>query len=186
MGGLPNGPDGSLGYEIQLIRARRETGSPYTLLAQACQRLAANAEENRDYAHASSFNYWAMEAQRKDKRASAIAPWRLIWWYWVLSGYGERTWLAAAWLVGILVSFAGFYMLVGQVEVHELSVVGVLQTLPDAVAYSQGVMSRQAARLPSYTPTLLQYLVFIEGILGPLQAALFALAMRRKFLRGKG
>jgi hypothetical protein len=164
----------ALDDEVEALRARG-VNSPYPLLAQACQRLAANAEENRNHAHASGFNYWAMDAQRKGKRSSALAPWRLIWWYWVLSGYGERTWRSAIWLVGILFGFAMLYMLVGYV-----------QDFPNAVAYSLGVMSRQAAKLPDGSPTLLRYLVFIEGILGPLQVALFTLALRRRFMRGKG
>ncbi len=92
-----------------------------------------------------------------------------------MSGYGERTWRSAMWLVGILFGFAVLYMLVGHV-----------QDFPNAVAYSLGVMSRQAGKLPDGSPTLLQYVVFIEGILGPLQVALFALALRRRFMRGKG
>jgi hypothetical protein len=172
----------------QALRARG-VKSPYTLLAQASQRLAANAEENRNHAHASGFNYWAMDAQRKGKRSSALAPWRLIWWYWVLSGYGERTWRSAIWLVGILIGFAVLYMLpfVGsEVQVQELSLPGVWEAFPEAVVYSLGVMSRQAGRLAISDPTLLRALVFIEGILGPLQVALFALALRRRFMRGKG
>jgi uncharacterized protein YlaI len=168
----------ALDVEIDaLTTAARDlkTNKAHTLLAQACQRLAANAEENRDHAHASGFNYWAMDAQRKAKRASDFAPWRLLWWYWALSGYGERTWRSAIWLVGILFGFAVLYMLVGHV-----------QSFPNAVAYSLGVMSRQAGKLPDGSPTLLQYVVFIEGILGPLQVALFALALRRRFMRGKG
>jgi len=55
-----------------------------------------------------------------------------------------------------------------------------------AVVYSLGVMSRQAERLSGSESTLLQSLVFVEGILGPLQVALFALALRRRFMRGKG
>lgn len=174
----------ALDDEIKELR-KREVSSPYTLLSQACQRLAANAEENRNHGHASGFNYWAMDAKRREKRASAFAPWRLLWWYWALSGYGERTWRSAIWLVGFLVGFAILYLLVGHVQGLP-SALSHVQSFPDAVAYSLGVMSRQADKLPSDASTLLRYLVFIEGILGPLQVALFALALRRRFMRGKG
>jgi len=116
-----------------------------------------------------------MDAQRKENWASAFALWRLIWWYWALSGYGERTWRSAIWLVGFLVGFALLYLLVGH-----------MQSFPEAVVYSLGVMSRQAEKLPAEASTLLRSLVFIEGILGPLQVALFALALRRRFMRSKG
>ena len=171
--------------EIEALE-KHEVISPYTLLAQACQRLAANAEENRNHLHASEFNYWAMDAQRKLQQASVFAPWRLIWWYWALSGYGERTWRSAMWLVGILVGFALLYLLVGHVEVEELSPSGIWQAFSQGIVYSLGVMSRQAERLTGSESTLLRSLVFIEGILGPLQIALFALALRRRFMRGKG
>ena len=103
-----------------------------------------------------------------------------------MSGYGERTWRSAIWLVGILVGFALLYLLVGYVEVEELSLSGIWQAFSQAIVYSLGVMSRQAERLTNSESTLLRTLVFIEGIFGPLQVALFALALRRKFMRGKG
>lgn len=183
--GLPDGPKARLEDEIKALQ-ERNVESPYALLKQACQRLAANAEENRIHSHASGFNYWAMDAQRKEKWASAFAPWRLIWWYWALSGYGERTGRSGMWLLGILFGFAVFYMLLGHVQVEELSVPGVWQAFSEAVVYSLGVVSRQAERLSGSESTLLRSLVFLEGILGPLQVALFALALRRKFMRGKG
>ena len=58
--------DGSIGKfkdEIEALK-RQEVSSPYTLLAQACQRLAANAEENRQYPLANQFHYWSMDARR--------------------------------------------------------------------------------------------------------------------------
>jgi hypothetical protein len=136
-----------------------------------------------------------MDAKRREKRASAFSPWRLIWWYWALSGYGERTWRSSIWLIGILVGFAVLYMLVayvqplelsGYVQIQELSFSGLWQGFRQAVIYSLGVMSRQTDKLTCTDCMLLRSLVFIEGILGPLQVALFALALRRRFMRGKG
>jgi hypothetical protein len=183
--GVTDGPRVKVKEEIKALE-KHGVGSPYTRLAQACQRLATNAEENRNHLHASSFNYWAMDAQRKGQWASAFALWRLIWWYWALSGYGERTWRSAAWLVGILVGVALLYLLVGYVEVDERSLSGIWQAFSQAIVYSLGVMSRQAERLSGSESTLLRSLVLIEGIFGPLQVALLALALRRRFMRGKG
>jgi uncharacterized protein YjbI with pentapeptide repeats len=75
--GLTDGPKGDLKEEIEAL-VGHGVDRPYTLLAQACQRLAANAEENRNHAHASEFNYWAMDAQRREQWVSGFAPWRLI------------------------------------------------------------------------------------------------------------
>lgn len=54
--------------------------------------------------------------------------------------------------------------------------------LGDACIYSLGVMTlqKQEAR-PAYKTTRL--LVLIETVLGPVQTALLALAIRRKFIR---
>jgi len=84
------------------------------------------------------------------------------------------------------VAFAVLYVLVGYVKVEELSLSGIWQAFSQAIVYRLGVMNRQAERLTGSESTLLRSLVFIEGILGPLQVALFALAVRRKFMRGKG
>jgi hypothetical protein len=91
-------------------------------------------------------------------------------------------------LVGILLGFALFYMLpcVAKEQVEEFSVSGIWQAFLEAVVYSLGVMSRQAENFLTRSTTLLRSLVFVEGILGPVQVALFALALRRRFMRGKG
>jgi hypothetical protein len=85
-----------------------------------------------------------------------------------------------------LVGFAVLYLLVGHIKVEEFSFSSVWQGFSAALVYSLGVMSRQAERLTGSESILLRSLVFIEGILGPLQVALFALALRRRFMGGKG
>jgi hypothetical protein len=126
-----------------------------------------------------------MDAQRKAKRGSAFAPWRLIWWYWALSGYGERTWRSGLWLIGILLGFAVLYILIGYIPLQEFSLSGIWHVSSEATVYSLEVMSRQAEKLTCECAGL-RALVAAEGILGPLQVALFALALRRRFMRGKG
>jgi len=83
----------------------------------------------------------------------------------------------------ILLVFAVFYLLAGVAEIRETSFIGVLQGAWEEIVYSGAVMTRQNARLAPSEPVLLQSLVFLEGLLGPLQIALFALALRRKFMR---
>jgi uncharacterized protein YjbI with pentapeptide repeats len=46
--GMPGGPQGKIEAEVKAL-AERGVESPYTLLSQACRRLSANAEENREY-----------------------------------------------------------------------------------------------------------------------------------------
>ena len=80
---------------------RTSIQSPHNQIAKVCRELSINAEENRLYAEAAELNYWAMDAQRKEHRGGTFAPWTLIWWYWALSGYGERHIRSALWLAGI-------------------------------------------------------------------------------------
>ena len=87
------------------------------------------------------------------------------------------------WLLVILLGFAVVYALigfpVGGCEAFE----NCAQTLlTQSIPYSLGNMTLQRPE-PRPDMGLLQLLVFAQGILGPLQAALFALALRRKYMR---
>jgi uncharacterized protein YjbI with pentapeptide repeats len=179
--GMPGGPKGTLDEEIDALE-EEGVESPRTLLAQACQRLAANADENRDYRLANDFYYWAMDALRK-------AGWRKLGLirtlYWALSGYGVRAARAFLVLGGICAVFAGFYMLLGPDALRVSSASSVGQSLEhggQAVVYSLSTIARLNPE-PKPQPGLFQFLVAIEGILGPIQIALLALAVRRKVMR---
>jgi uncharacterized protein YjbI with pentapeptide repeats len=63
--GMPGGPEGTLDREIYALKDRG-VESPHTLLAQACRRLSANAEENHEYPLANEFHYWSMDALRRE------------------------------------------------------------------------------------------------------------------------
>jgi hypothetical protein len=167
--------------------------SAHRLLAIACRNLAVNAEENHRYQEASNFRYMAMDAQRVE-RWRGFMPWRLSWWYWVASGYGERVWRAFVVLIGVWVVAAALYTQVGFVrwepkvsseqEAWEAKRDEVGQPLrwPRALTYSLGVMALQKPE-PRPATDAAQAVVMLETILGPVQAALLALAIRRKFMR---
>ena len=95
--------------EVASLRARDITAE-HRMLAIAYRRLAYNAEENHRYEEASTFRYRATESARLqrdnpdqcDKRIEIRA---LSWFYWLVSGYGERVWQALVVLLGILVLF---------------------------------------------------------------------------------
>jgi hypothetical protein len=181
---LPDGNELRLENEIKYLESR-DIKSPQSLrkLNKSCQRLMINAEENRDYPTANEFHYWSMETQREEIPGSAFAPWKLIWWYWLLSGYNERPVRAAFWLVVMLLGFAGLYMWQGPVGVQESSLVRLLQAGLESVVYSLGVMTRLANAVPESESVLVRSLIILEGVLGPVQFALFALALRRRFMR---
>src|SRR5215813_7872381 len=60
----------------------------HRLLAIACRQLAVNAEENHRYPEASRLRYSSFDVRRIE-RYYGFVPWRLDWWYWLASGYGE-------------------------------------------------------------------------------------------------
>jgi hypothetical protein len=170
--------------------------SAHRLMVIACRNLAVNAEENHRYDEASRFRYMAMEARRLESRQSwrDFASWLLGWLYWLASGYGERAWRASLVLIGIWLTAAALYTQVGFVrweprvsserEAAEArrDEVGEPLRWRRALTYSLGVMTLQKPEPRPATNTA-QALVMLETILGPVQAALLALAIRRKFMR---
>ncbi len=152
--------------------------SPHNLLFIACQRLADNAEENHRYEEASWFRYLAMEA----KRLEHSAPGRLSWWYWLASGYGERALRAFLVLIGVCAAFASLYLITGHVKISEpKGIKEYAKATLGAFNYSLQVMTLQRPDKPMGVVTPI--LNSLETILGPVQAALLALAIRRKFMR---
>ena len=168
--GMPGGPEGTIEAEVKAL-AERGVKSPYTLLSQACRRLSANAEENREYPLANEFYYWSMNSLRKQGWRSLGAIGTL---YWALSGYGVRATRAFLVLVGICAAFAALYMIFGPPKLEDLG---------QALVYSLGAVARLNPEPRPTEPGVFQFLVIVEGLLGPLQIALLALAVRRKVMR---
>ena len=171
----------------------KNVSAPHRLLAIAYRHLAVNAEENHRYAEASRFRYMAMDRYRRE-RWRGPGFWRLGWWYWLASGYGERTLQAFLVLLGIWLVAGLLYTQVGlarwepklasesDVVTAKRDEVGTPLPLPRALAYSAAVMTFQKPE-PRPATTAAQTVVLLETILGPVQAALLALAIRRKFMR---
>jgi uncharacterized protein YjbI with pentapeptide repeats len=202
--GMPSGPEGTLDKEIHALKDR-DVQSPYTLLAQACRRLSANAEENREYPLANEFHYWAMDAVRKGswghfkgltlRGLLQKETWHdirehfglITTWYWALSGYGVRAARAFWILVSIWLTFAALYFLLVQSSPFWVfSASNIWQGIDyarQAAVYSLSALVRLNPRPPSEELNWFQTLVTIEGILGPLQIALLVLAVRRKVMR---
>ncbi|OLE55845.1 MAG: hypothetical protein AUG51_01055 [Acidobacteria bacterium 13_1_20CM_3_53_8] len=183
----------TIDQELDALKIK-DISPPHRLLAIAYRQLAVNAEENHRYEEASKFRYMAMDARRLESWRG-FAPWRLSWWYWLASGYGERVFQAFVVLLGIWIIAALFYTQVGfarwepklasesDVATAKRDEVGKpLRPLSRALTYSLGVMTLQKPE-PRPATTAAQTLVMMETILGAVQAALLALAIRRKFMR---
>ena len=180
--GLLDDPKGSLRDEIDAFPTRYKE-SRHELLAKTCRELYSNYEEKRDYKAAGEFHYWSMEALREKswKRLGLIGS-----LYWALSGYGERPKRAFFVLVGLWMSFAILYMIVGHYSLRVFPIDSFWQTLESfgqSLVYSLAALARLSPVPVPEKPGLFQFAVTIEGILGPLQIALLALAIRRKVMR---
>jgi hypothetical protein len=181
--------------EIEILRNKR-VSHPHRRLAIAYRQLAINAEENHRYEQASGFRRKAMDMLRREE-------WRwhsflaLDFWYWLASGYGENIRRAFGVLVLLWALFALPYMFVGfvrwepkssteaeynDVTRSKLDTVGKPLEWDRALGYSLGVLTLQRPEPRPATNTA-QGLVILETILGPVQGALLALAIRRKFMR---
>jgi uncharacterized protein YjbI with pentapeptide repeats len=182
---LPDGDELKLEEEIETLEALKggyrgvPTPSHLRKLQKACRKLMDNAEENRDYSTANEFHYWSMELLRKEswRRLGLVGT-----LYWLLSGYGERPRRAFLVLAGMGTLFAIFYALVagsiehvGQAFLYSLAAMVRLTGVP--------AMAPLTKLLQPSQPGLFQFLVTAEGILGPLQIALLALAVRRRVMR---
>src|SRR5215207_884956 len=199
--GLSTEHKGKLGTELQALKTRKLEGrSPYVLMAETCRDLAFNLGESQRYDEASAARYWSIEALRREALTnykvlknpmSKIRPTRSI--HWALSGYGESPIHAFLVLVGIWIVFALLYLLVGTAQTGESSLPSQCpvqiwsacfwEPAGKALGYSLGALTRQAQDSLDRAIGLAPTLVFIEGILGPLQIALFLLAVRRRFMQ---
>jgi uncharacterized protein YjbI with pentapeptide repeats len=178
--------------EIKFL-TQRKVSSPYTRLSKIFRDLALNCEENHNYYAGSRFRYWAMDTLRREYWLG-IPFWRLAWWYWLASGYGEQVFKAFSVLLGIWFVAGLLYTRVGfarwepkltsepDVVAAKRDEIGAPLKFSRALTYSAGVMTLQKPE-PRPATTAAQTVVFLETILGPVQAALLALAIRRKFMR---
>lgn len=150
---------------------------PYKLLAKTCRQLAINEEENHRYEEASELRYLSMEAKRLEDFGN-LDFWKLHWWYWLSSGYGERWKRAFIVLILILVTSVALYM--SSESLFKDGKQGF--DFWEAISYSLRVMALQRPE-PQPENNFAKVVVAFQTILAPLQLALLALAVRRKFMR---
>jgi hypothetical protein len=182
------------------------------LLEIACRQLAVNAEENNRYGEASRFRYMAMQTKRMENRFNGWF-WTLNWWYWLSSGYGESWRRAAIVLLGIILFFGLMYespwatfenpnrkeypkkeyfneAIVVEPDEIEVRIYDIADfankykqmNLGEGYVYSLYVAALQRPA-PEPAGLFTKLLVILETIFAPLQAALLALAIRRKYMR---
>lgn len=170
-----------LNREIDSLEGRGIKDEKKRLFEIAARQLAVNAEENNRYEEAAKFRYMAMETRRLEETKQFNFSRYLIWLYKWTSGYGESWTRAALVLLAVILFFGALYasplstfdygadqfrwMFKGEGLVHSLSVAAFQRPEPKAA------------------DTLTKFFIILETIFAPLQAALLALAIRRKFMR---
>ena len=183
--------------ELERLK-KADVSAPHRLLSIACRQLADNAETNHRYHEASRLRYSSFDARRIERFYGFIF-WRVDWWYWLASGYSER----------VLQAFIVFVVLIGLFTIgyknsdfDPTSKTAITKPIPMAASSSPDIPDRQPRRLGwreaalySFNVSILQKpdpkpmglwgnaLVSLETVLGPAQAALLALALRRRFMR---
>jgi uncharacterized protein YjbI with pentapeptide repeats len=179
--------------KLALKKFGRSPSGP--ILELAYRQLAVNAEENNRYEQAADLRYLAMEVARS-MRWRRVDWLRLSWWYWLLSGYGERVRRACGVLLIVWLLFALMYWKASdeswwqpkQPTATTSTTSDATITTPikfsatDALLYSAGVMALQKPE-PAPANKRAKVFVLMETIFGPVQVALLALAIRRKFMR---
>ena len=188
--------------ELDALKKRKIEAQGKRLLEIAARQLAVNAEENNRYEDAADFRYMAMETKRLELLNKLSFSRYLIWLYKWTSGYGENWSWAALVLIGLLFFFGLLYATplakfdYGERK-REVAADNVVQMIFDVSAsgerfrslnIGEGIVhSLYVAALqrpePKSADTLTKLLVILETIFAPLQAALLALAIRRKFMR---
>ncbi len=195
--------------EIKQLETRK-TPEPARLLEISCGQLAVNAEQNNRYEEASRLRYMAMETKRLDE---SITTRFVFWLYKWTSCYGESWSWALGILVCILLVFAFLFttrlasfdygkerpvktfhgytdVFADNLEIIKTTICGnVDDSAPfrpmnrcEAVSHSLAVASFQRPE-PKSEGFFTKLLTTLETIFAPLQAALLALAIRRKFMR---
>jgi hypothetical protein len=162
------------------------------LLTLACRQLADNYEENNHFEQASIFRQMANESKRLEEY-KGFKVWSLHWWYWLSSFYGERWMRALAVLGSILLIFAVIYTLTDfQVCPTDKPLASSIQqnlcetrTLGFGESILQSLATTTFQNIEYQKPVTLagEIIRILEKIFAPIQAALLALAIRRKFMR---
>lgn len=156
------------------IAMRRGASIPVSNLKEACQILKQKYQSMGDHVKAGDFHYSEMEMKRREYKGLIryLCP---EFFYWLASGYGTGYIRAFLMLVALAFGFGWLY----------------LSTSPDsfaldywkAVRFSIQVITLQRPQTPEAFGDTGQWFQLAEAILGPLQIALFALALRMRLKR---
>jgi Pentapeptide repeats (9 copies) len=181
-----------------------KTPNSHELLTKTCWQLASNHEESNSFSKASMFRQFAQESKRRED-VRWKQPFTLHWWYCLSSFYGENwKWALGVLLSLILVIFPIIYtrtnfqtcskdrpiaasLTVCESKDEEIRKNCTCRTdqiaLTDAIVQSLTTATLQNVEYRKPLTVWGEIWIILEKIFAPLQAALLALAIRRKFMR---
>ncbi len=183
--------------EIENLLQREASHNPHEILTKACWQLADNHEESKSLSKASMFRKFASESKRL-ATPWYLQPFTLHWWYYAVSYYGE-SWRRALFVLVIVLGgfgllfespFASFELpeknkteVIAKQTTDKLEQTKIYKmNYGEGFTYSLSVATFQRPE-PKANDVLTKLFIVLEVIFAPLQAALLALAIRRKFMR---
>ena len=193
----------SVKTELENLK-KRGFENPNALLMYACWHLADNYEESKSFRKASLFRQMANESRRLET-SWYLQPFTLRWWYYLSSRYGES--LVKAMIVLLLLILVIFPIIYTQInfqtcskdrpiatsltvceskdeEIRKNCTCSTDQiTFTDAIVQSLTTATLQNVEYRKPLTVWGELWIILEKIFAPLQAALLALAIRRKFMR---
>jgi hypothetical protein len=143
-------------------------------LREANQWLKQEYQRLGDHVRSGDFHYAEMEAKRRESGW----PWRTASWaslYWLVSGYGTDPWRAFGILVILILGSAMGYWAM-RPDAFDYS-------FPEALLFSVRVTLLQRPEMLDAFTFWERLLHTLEGVLGPVQLALFGLALRMRLRR---
>lgn len=159
----------------------------YRLIEETYRQLKKNYEARGSYGQAGDFHYGEMEMQRLAQKG-IFRYFSLNFFYKLLSGYGEKQWLAFFWILVLTGLCASCYLLSG-IEINGVDInYDLARSWPlftkifwshfgEAVSYSIGVAT--FIRKPTEGTSI----ETIQRIMTPILGTLLILAIKRRFKR---
>ncbi len=147
---------------------------PVTNLKEAYQDLKETYHRRGDHAMSGDFHFGEMEM----KRCEYGWPWRILcteFLYWALSGYGTRYLRAGLVLMLTALVFAYGYLKTNPAVFNS--------DFSESLQFSLKVMTLQRPVAPGKLNEVAEWLQIAQTILGPVQIALFGLALRMRLKR---
>jgi uncharacterized protein YjbI with pentapeptide repeats len=155
-------------------------------VARLYRQLRANFEKEGDHRAAADFRYGQMEMRRLDVGAwnpaarMVASTFSLLTCYKVLSDYGENPGRAAAWVLTVVLLFGALFALGGfSGEVADVGGGEFSALLGDGLKASLASFTLRAGQIAWPLSRLGEWLVLVEGLIGPLLMLVWALAVAR-------